>query len=517
MSRTTRQAVAAFTVGLLMTPLVLLHAADISNPAKPNIVLILADDLGWADVGFHGPDIKTPNIDKLAAAGAKLDSFYVLPVCTPTRSALMTGRYPIRYGRQFNVLRPSSQVGLSLDERLLPQALREAGYETAICGKWHLGDFQTAYLPMQRGFDHQYGFATHGERFTHFPKSGSGLLRDQKHCPDEGYLTHLVANESIRLIEHRDVSKPLFLYVAFHAVHNPLQCPPEYSVPYAHLGPTRSIYAGMTAAMDEDIGRIVASIERQGMADNTLIIFSSDNGGLTAKGQIASNAPLRGGKGCLYEGGTRVVAFATWNGHIPAGSVVKEPLHIVDWYPTLLKLAGASLDQNLALDGRDAWPTITQGKPSPHDAILLNTAGRTGAIRMSDWKLVRNGKVEDEEDGGTKMSKEDRQKLRKEKLAGPDNYELFNITSDPSEKTDLAGQQPDKVQELRSRLDGFAKEAVPPILHPKPTGSKTPKAKGERKYGDHVRVHDYEIESRPVRVPHRPGCLRVHWHRRRAS
>ena len=448
------------------------QALENSNALRPNIVYILADDLGWADVGYHGPDIKTPNIDKLAAAGTKLESFYVLPVCTPTRSALMTGRYPVRYGRQFNVIRPGSQFGLSLEERLLPQALREAGYATAICGKWHLGDFQPAYLPMARGFEHQYGFASHGEHFMHFPKKGEGLLRDQKPCDEEGYLTHLTANEAIRLIGQRDASKPLFLYVAFNAVHTPLECPPEYSAPYAHLGPTRSIYAGMTAAMDEDIGKILAAIKKSGMAANTLIIFSSDNGGLTSKGKIASNAPLRGGKGSLYEGGVRVPACVTWPGHIPAGAVIKEPLHIVDWYPTLLKLAGASLDQKQPLDGHDIWPTLTQGKPSPHEVILLNTVGRMGAIRMGDWKLIRNGKVDDEEEGGVKLSHEEKQKQRLARRDAPDVVELFNLEQDISEKNNLAEKQPDKVRELCARLDNFEKEAVPPILNPKPSKSK---------------------------------------------
>ena len=451
------------------------QALENSNAPRPNIVYILADDLGWADVGFHGPDIKTPNIDKLAAAGTKLESFYVLPVCTPTRSALMTGRYPIRYGRQFNVIRPGSQFGLSLDERLLPQALRETGYTTAICGKWHLGDFQPAYLPMARGFEHQYGFASHGEHFMYFPKKGGGLLRDQKPCDEEGYLTHLTANEAIRLLGQRDTSKPLFLYVAFNAVHTPLECPPEYSVPYAHLGPTRSIYAGMTAAMDEDIGKILAAIEKNGMTANTLIIFNSDNGGLTSKGKIASNAPLRAGKGSLYEGGVRVPACVTWPGHIPAGAVSKEPLHIVDWYPTLLKLAGASIDQKLPLDGRDIWPVLTQGKPSPHDVILLNAVGRMGAIRMGDWKLIRNGKLDDEENGGVKLTREEKQKQRLARRDAPDVVELFNLAEDISEKNNLAAQQPDKVRELTARLDVFAKEAVLPILNPKPTGSQKTK------------------------------------------
>ena len=437
----------------------------LGNPAglKPNIVFILADDLGWADVGFHGPDIKTPNIDKLASEGAKLEAFYTLPVCTPSRSALMTGRYPIRYGRQYNVLRPGSKVGLSLDERLLPQALQEAGYETAMCGKWHLGEFQPAYQPMQRGFDHQYRLAEPDKRFSHLVTADNSMIRDRTVCSDKGYLTPLFAAEAVRMIEQRDADRPLFLYVAFHSPHTPVLCPPEYSAPYADLGPTRSVYAGMVAQMDEAVGQIVAAIERQGLRKNTLFIFGSDNGGLTTKGDLASNGPLRAGKGSLYEGGTRVVACAAWDGHIPAGSVVAEPLHMVDWYPTLLKLAGASLEQPLPLDGRDAWPTITQGKPSPHDTILLNTVGREGAVRKGDWKFVRDGKTDDDEEGGVKLTKEEKQKKRQESRNAPATYELFNLAQDPFEKTNLADQYPEKVRELCDRLEIFAQEAVPPI------------------------------------------------------
>lgn len=450
-----------------------------ASAPRPNIVYLLADDLGWGDVGFHGSEIKTPNIDKLAASGVKLDSFYVLPVCTPTRSALMTGRYPIRYGRQYNVIRPGSQFGLSLDERLLPQALRDAGYATSLCGKWHLGDFQPEYLPMARGFEHQFGFCAHGEKFTHFPKGDSGLMRDQQPIREEGYLTHMTAKEAIHAIEQCDTAKPLFLYVAFNAVHNPLQCPPEYIKPYESLGEMRSIYAGMTAAMDEQIGKILAAIDQSGMRDNTLIIFHSDNGGLTTKGKIASNAPLRAGKGSLYEGGVRVAACASWPGHLPAGKVIEEPLHVTDWYPTLQKLAGASLEQKQPLDGRDIWPVLAEGKPSPHDTILLNTVGRSGAIRAGDWKLVRNGKWDDNEDSGEKLSREDKQKQRLARRDAPDEMELFNLAQDRSEQTNLAEQHPDKVRELAAKLDVFAKEAVPPILNPKPDSDK--KGKGKSK------------------------------------
>ena len=456
-------------------------AAGPTPVAKPNIVFLLADDLGWADVGFHGPDIRTPQLDKLAATGAKLEAFYVMPVCTPTRAALLTGRYPIRYGLQFNVLRPASQHGLPVEERTLPQALREAGYETALCGKWHLGHAKPELLPLRRGFDHQYGlFLGMCDYFTHMEAGGFDWHRDDKVCRDEGYTTHLIAKESVRLIAQRDRTKPLFLYVPFNAVHGPIQAPESYTTPYARLTGQRRIYAGMVAAMDEAICQILAAIEQQGMSGNTLVIFSSDNGGLIGKGEpAASNGPLRGGKGSLYEGGTRVPACATWPGHIPAGAVVQEPLHIVDWYPTLLKLAGASLDQKLPLDGRDAWPTIAHGQPSPHDAVLLNTVGRQGALRMGAWKLVRNAAPADGEDPEGATNKKVSPAERRKQNAGPDVYELFNLAADPNEQTNLAAQQPGKVRELCVRLDAFAKAAVPPILSRKPDGFKPPKVWGE--------------------------------------
>jgi len=451
--------------GLVLCATLSLFAAEkpaASPSEKPNIVFILADDLGWADVGFHGPDIKTPNIDKLAAGGAKLEAFYTLPVCTPSRSALMTGRYPIRYGRQYNVLRPNSKVGLSLEERLLPQALKDAGYETAIIGKWHLGEFDPAYQPMQRGFDHQYRLNEPKVKFSHFAKSGT-IYRDRDLCPDEGFLAPLNAKEAVRLIDEKDPNKPLFLYVAFNSPHSPVLCPPEYSAPYAHLGEERSVYAGMVAQMDESIGKIVEAIDRKGLAKNTLFVFMSDNGGFTNKTAPASNGPLHGGKGDLYDGGTRVVACTAWDGHIPAGSVVTEPLHMVDWYPTLLRLAGASLEQKLPLDGKDAWPTIAQGKPSPHTDILINTLGHKGAIRQGDWKLVKNGRSADEENSG-----------EKEPSKNPtDACELFNLAQDPYEKNNIADQHPEKVKELSARLETYAKEAVPPIIKPGQETSRT--------------------------------------------
>lgn len=456
-----------------------LHAAD---APRPNIVFFLIDDLGWSDVSYHGGNIKTPNIDKLAAAGVKLEAFYVQPVCSPTRAALMTGRYPMRHGLQVGVVRPWAQYGLPLDERTLPQALQEAGYTTAIVGKWHLGHFRPEYLPTRRGFTHQYGHYNGAlDYFTHERDGGFDWHKDDKVNRDEGYTTVLLGNEAVRLVEQQDASKPLFLYVPFNAPHTPLQALPEHLKLYEHIeNPTRRKYAAMVHCVDEQIGRIVAAVEKRELTGKTLFIFSSDNGGPVAQG--ATNGPLRAGKGTLYEGGTRVSAFATWQGVIKPGTSTTEPLHIVDWYPTLLKLAGAKPDQKHPLDGRDLWATITANAPSPHDAILLNTTPATGGIRMGNWKLVLAGNVganDDQDDPAPTKTKKAGRKKNSAGAAGASAVELFNLADDPHEKTNVAAQHPDKVKELRTRLDAFAKEAVPPKSAPKAANFQSPKVWGE--------------------------------------
>jgi arylsulfatase A-like enzyme len=214
------------------------------------------------------------------------------------------------------------------------------------------------------------------------------------------------------------------------------------------------------------------------MRKDTLFIFSSDNGG-PSPGQITDNGPLRAGKGTLYEGGTRVVAFATWDGVIKAGSQVTAALHMVDWYPTLLKLASVSLEQKLPLDGRDAWPAITQGSASPHDAILLNTTPANGAIRMGDWKLVLAGNVSDSEEGGEPKVKA-KKKDKKKSAGNAPGVELFNLATDPNEKINLAAAQPEKVAELRARLETLAAQAVPPKSAPKSASFKTPRVWGQK-------------------------------------
>lgn len=321
------------------------------EPTKPNVVLIVADDLGRHDCGFMGGPVATPRLDKLCAAGSKLDAFYVQPVCSPTRAALMTGRYPMRHGLQTGVVRPWAQYGLPLDERTLPQALHDVGYATAIVGKWHLGHFKPEYLPTRRGFDFQYGHYNGALDYnTHDRDGGFDWHRNDQVSRDEGYTTHLIGREAAKFVTETAGKKPFFLYVPFNAVHSPHQVPAEYVKPYAHLKGERKIYAGMLAAMDEAVGKIVDAVEESGQSENTLFVFTSDNGG-PAPGKVTDNGSFRAGKGTLYEGGVRVVAFATMHGKIKAGGTITEPMHIVDLYPTVLKLCGASTEQQLPLDG----------------------------------------------------------------------------------------------------------------------------------------------------------------------
>lgn len=445
-------------------------AAFSADAPRPNIVYLLVDDLGFADVGFNGgKDIRTPHIDKLAKAGAVLADYYVQPVCSPTRAALLTGRYATHTG-VYSVVRPGAPWGLPLAERTLPQALRETGYTTAICGKWHLGEFESDYLPTRRGFDRQYGHMFGAlDYFTHMRDGKLDWYRDDKPLQEKGYSTHLIAKEAGRIIREQPADKPLFLYVPFNGIHGPHQVPEEYKKAYPKLSGVRQTVAGMLSAVDDAIGQIAAALDEKGLSKNTLIIFSSDNGG-PSPGKVTMNTPLRAGKGTIYEGGMRVCAFATWQGKIPAGITIKEPMHAVDWQPTLLKLAGATAEQKPPSDGLDVWPMLTQGAKSPHDAILLmgTTPGRA-AVRMGDWKLLTNANEKDAEESADDDAK----------AAG--KVELYNLAEDIGETKDLAAAKPEKVKELRARLDAFLQDAVPPGGGPASKGAKRKrKAAGTR-------------------------------------
>lgn len=418
---------------------------------RPNIVYILSDDQGWKDIGFHGSDIRTPNIDRLARTGAQLNQFYAEPMCTPSRAALMTGRYPFRYGLQSLVIPAPGTYGLATDEWLLPQALGQAGYRTAIVGKWHLGHADPRYLPRQRGFDYQYGFLM-GEidYFSHSSRGGPDWYRNGEPVVEAGYATQLLGQEAVRLIAQHDPKTPLFLYLAFNAPHTPYQAPQAYLDQYPGIvDSTRKAYAASITAMDDQVGLILAALEQRGMRENTLIIFQSDNGGPRSAmftGEVdvskvvlpADNEPYRDGKESLYEGGTRVVALANWPGHIPAGSVVNQPMHMVDMYPTLVALAGGSTAKAKPLDGLDMWPTLSHGARSPRNEVVYNIEPFRAALRQGDWKLIWRATL-------------------------PSSVELYDLARDSSETTNLALQNPGTVKVLEARIEALAHEAVNPL------------------------------------------------------
>ncbi len=424
------------------------HASE-----QPNIIHIVADDLGWKDVGFNGcTDIKTPHLDKLATEGVKLTHFYVQPMCTPTRAALMTGRYPFRYGLQTAVIPSVSAYGLDTTEWLIPQCLKEAGYKTAIIGKWHLGHADKKWWPRQRGFDYQYG-AMIGELdyFTHEEHHVLDWYRDNKPVREKGYTTQLLGNDAVRLIEKHETPRPLYLYLAFNAPHTPYQAPQEYIDRYKHIqDPTRRIYAGMVACLDDQVGRVVAALDKRGMRSNTFILFHSDNGG-TKNAMFAGvmadmskvkipcdNGPYRDGKGSLFEGATRVCALANWPDHIKP-QTVDGMIHAVDIYPTLAALAGASIAKCKPLDGMNVWDTIAEGKPSPRSEFVYNIEPFRAALRQGDWKIIWRNML-------------------------PSSVDLYDLSKDPSEQNNLAAAYPDKVVAMQQRLNALAKEASKPLF-----------------------------------------------------
>lgn len=422
-----------------------------SNAAevKPNIVILLPDDMGYADVGFNGSkDFKTPNIDQLAKQGTILTAMYGQPTCSPSRSTLLTGRYPTHTGVYQTVVEvKNDNFPLPLDEKTLAQSLREAGYTTAICGKWHLGE-APQYLPLQRGFDHQYGFRTGSiNPFTQLSANTKkrDWYRDDKPSDDQGYDMDLITKEVCRLIERQPEDKPLFLYFAPHCVHTPWQSPETDAAPYDKLKGRLKDLAATTAALDRNIGDLIKALKDKGMLDNTLIIYASDNGGPSWNG-TTKNTPLRGGKAQIYEGGMRLCSFVTWPGKVPAGVTNHEPMHLVDWYPTLLKLIGSSVNQKLPVDGLDIWPVLTEGAKTPNKEILLmGSQVPQSAIRMGDWKLLLNPTDEKRGKGGSTESAG--------VSIGGDRVELYNVVDDISEQHDLAAAQPERLQTMLARLN----------------------------------------------------------------
>jgi arylsulfatase A-like enzyme len=410
-----------------------LATATAQAATQPNVVIFLADDLGWNDVGYHGSSIRTPVIDQLAKDGLRLNRCYAYPVCSPTRTGLMTGRSPMRLGVAYHVIRPWLDFGVSTKEHFMPQTFQAAGYQTAILGKWHLGHSKKEYWPNQRGFDYAYGHVN-GELdyFTHIRDGGLDWHRNGQPVREEGYTTDLLANEAERWITGRDKSRPLFLYMPFNAPHAPLQATPELLAPYENVrDPKRRTYSAMTAGMDRAMGRVLATLDQEGLSQDTLVLFLSDNGGPTALG--ANNAPLSAGKGTCYEGGIRVPAVIRFPGRVPAGTETQQFVQITDFLPTLAAAVGVRPRNQLPFDGMNVWPQLSAGKVKEREDIVFaieNAGGQALALYDRGWKLIRTTNAKSEV-----------------------KDELYRVYDDPREEKDLAAANATIVRSLGRKLE----------------------------------------------------------------
>ena len=436
-----------------------LAAAPIARVArKPNIVLIVADDLGWGELGCQGnPQIPTPNIDSIASNGARfLQGYVTAPFCCPSRAGLMTGRYQTRFGHELNAIGKQNldpKVGLPLEERTLANHLKDTGYVTGMFGKWHLGG-SPQHHPLRRGFDEFFGFLHEGHFFAPPPYKGlntrlrineppyddaNPILRSNDPVQESEYLTRAITREALSFID-RHAARPFFLYVPYNAVHSPMQAPTDSVRQFNGIvDEHRQLFAAMLAELDMGVGRILDKLRSRALENDTLIFFISDNGGPTQE-LTSSNKPLRGGKGLMYEGGLRVPFLVQWKGTIPARQVVNYPVIATDIVPTALQAAGVNMAGAGPLDGSDLLPALTGKAPGQVSRKLFWRMGRATALRNGDWKIVRQGS-----------------------RAQPDTpFELYNVERDPGETVDLAKEKPEMLARLRKDLDALNSEMVAP-------------------------------------------------------
>lgn len=485
-------------IEILLLILIDINLAVISHSKKPHIVFILADDLGFNDIGYHNSKIKTQALDDLARTGVRLENYYVQPICTPTRAQLLTGRYNIHTGLQHGIIWPSQANALPSNETTIASKLKENGYRTHIVGKWHLGFYRKDFIPTRRGFDSFYGFLTGGQDYyTHinrlgFHKPGYTQLNGYDFWRDEEvqkdvigeYTTFLFAKETERIIREHDPETPLFLFLSFQAPHMPLQVPERFLKGYSYIKDhNRRFYAAMVSCLDEAVGNVTQALKEHGFWEDTVLIFSSDNGGQIMGG--GNNWPLRGWKTSLWEGGVRTVGFVN-------SKLIKKPrihrglMHVSDWFPTLAHLAEASVE-GLALDGVNQWKSISEGIPSSRkeilhnidcfDAFLGSPDGchcRQAALRRGDWKLLLgcpgNGDwVPAAEMGKPKQSSTGRQSTN--------SVFLFNVTNDPEERKEISEQHPDVVRDLMARIELYNATVVP-ARFPDPDPSSNPAKRG---------------------------------------
>ncbi len=479
------------------TALIFAASAVLSASAadkKPNILVIVADDLGYGELTAQGytKEVPTPHIDTLAQNGTRFTSGYVSgPYCSPTRAALLTGRYQQRFGHEFNPGPPATagaHVGLDLSQKTMGDRLKGAGYATAWIGKSHLG-YEPEFHPLKRGFDYYFGFLGGAHDYLDYDKRGRDpIQRNGKPAEQADYLTEDLGREAAQFIE-KNKGQPWFTYLAFNAVHAPLEAPEKYLSRFSEgTDPKRRKFEGMLSALDDAVGVVLDKLHETGQDEDTLIFFISDNGGPTPS-TTSGNGPLRGYKAQTWEGGIRVAWMVQWKGHLPAGKVDARPVIQLDILPTALAAAGIEPQADWKLEGVNLLPYIKGDKTEPpHDALYWRF-GQQIAIRKGDWKLVKapGGGVEGGRGGA----------------ASTQGAQLYNLASDIGEKTNLADREPDKVKELAAAWDAWNKDNIPAKWGPgtparranaaaKAVAATTPgaTAKGPWKTGDTLTAED---------------------------
>ncbi|MGB5419060.1 sulfatase family protein [Algibacter sp.] len=413
---------------------------------RPNIIIIMTDDQGYADVGFNGSkEMITPALDKLAKEGTIFSSAYVThPFCGPSRAGLLTGRYPHEFGSQFNLPANSEKSvgeGIPLSEKFMSSQLQESGYYTGIIGKWHLGAV-AGYEPKDRGFDYFYGFLGGGHNF--FPEDYVKKYKQQKEAGNKNiweylaplqrngveveeseYLTDELSHDAVRFVNNASKKdQPFFLYLAYNAPHTPLEAKEEDMQKFSNIkDKARQTYAAMVYAVDRGVGELVVALKATNQYENTLIVFLSDNGGRTDQG--ANNAPLRGVKGDTYEGGFRVPMFFHWPNKVPAGKHYEYPVSALDLYPTFVGLAKATISKDKQLDGKNIWNSIVKSENARKGEMIFSMRHRAGfsdvGVRQDEWKATKA-------------------------YNGP--WKLYNIDSDISEKHDVSGKYPEQLEKM---------------------------------------------------------------------
>jgi len=406
---------------------------------KPNIVVILADDLGYAELGVQGcKDVPTPNIDSIAHGGVRFTNGYVsCPVCSPTRAGLMTGRYQQRFGHEFNPGREDQanpEFGLPLSEATLAENLKPLGYATGMFGKWHLG-YRPETHPQKRGFDEFFGFLAGAHPYLSASQGGRNpILRGNEPVSEVDYTTDMFAREAAAFID-RHHGEPFFVYLPFNAVHGPLEAPEKYLSRFSAIEDrNRQVFAAMLSALDDGVGLVLAKLRELELEEQTLVFFVSDNGGPTLK-TTSCNNPLRGYKGQVLEGGIRVPFLVQWKGRIPAGKVDDRPVISLDIHPTALAAAGGAA-REAQFDGVNLFPYLGgEAKDMPHKSLFWRF-GEQSAARVGDWKLVR---------------------------LAEGSPQLYNLAGDMEEKTDLASENPERVKEMQSAYDEWNAKNIPPL------------------------------------------------------